>query len=171
MSNRKFTFLDNIFWLHYGINVFHFQSRWQMIIFYMVLRQNEFSFIVKQSTQPAALFLLHAHRKLSPFIKLSWILLLHTLTVLQVTSLQGNSQDNQWWWWWRHLVLVQSSSRDEACCWQGKSLASSPHHFWGWNREGELVCILLASWRACMISKNVSKKLREGFKKKVWNFP
>ena len=103
MSNRKFTFLHNIFWLHYGINVFHFQNRWQMIIFYMVLRQNEFSFIVKQSTQPA-LFLLDAHRKLLPFIKLSWILLFYTLTVLQVTSIQGDSQDNQCWCWWRHVV-------------------------------------------------------------------
>ena len=118
MSNRKFTFLDNIFWLHYGINVFHFQNRWQMIIFYMVSRQNEFSSIVKQSTQPA-LFLLDAHRKLLPFINFHEYCY-NTLTVLQVTSIQGDCHDNQCWCWLRHMIPGPCSHLPEmrACCWQ-----------------------------------------------------
>lgn len=119
MSNRKFTFLDNIFWLHYGINVFHFQNRWQMIIFYMVSRQNEFSFIVKQSTQPD----LFSSQTFAVY-KLSWILLSYTLPVLQVTSMQGDSQDNQCccWCWWCHVVPAVTFQRWELVVGKGRLL-------------------------------------------------
>ena len=120
MSNRKFTFLDNIFWLHYGINVFHFQNRWQMIIFYMVSRQNEFSFIVKQSTQPD-LFLSQTFNVYKTFMNIAIIHINSVtsykyVTVLMLMASRGSCS---------HLPEMR------ACCWQGESLASSTYHFWG----------------------------------------
>ena len=116
-----------------------------MIIFYVVLRQNEFSFIVKQSTQPA-LFLLDAHRKLLPFINFHEYCY-HThyqcykLQVCRVTvktiSVAVDADDVTW--------SLQSPSRDESLllargvsCVINLSLLGLK---WG---ERKLVCILLA---------------------------